>query len=81
MPTIIDFARRADVVVIATGMPPRVLQPAAEQVFQELTFRDIKPICLGFTDSGWPRHPSRISYATRFETFTWPRAKKTGGAA
>ena len=72
--TIMDLATKARVVVIATGMPPRVLRKDADGIFSAmLSFWGIKPICLGYAETGWPRHPSRLSYSTPFQPFTWPR--------
>lgn len=56
-------------VVLATGNPPPVMYHIATYVIQELRAHRIELWCLGKTKDGWPRHTSRIAYATKFERF------------
>lgn len=66
LPRILYLARQAGVVVLATGSPPDALVPHARAVFQGLKAAGIKPLCLGTTRDGYPKHTSRLGYATSF---------------
>lgn len=66
LPRILYLARQAGVVVLATGSPPDALVPHARAVFEGLKAAGIKPLCLGTTRDGYPKHTSRLGYATPF---------------
>lgn len=71
IPTILKWATDVSChrVVLATGVPPEVLAPLADQVLRMLREAKVAMWCLGRTKAGWPRHTSRIGYATPFERF------------
>jgi hypothetical protein len=62
-------AERAARIVISTGKPPDELTGAARTLFRTLKQDDRKMHCLGLTKDGWPKHSSRLAYATPFEEF------------
>ncbi len=72
LPAIIAWAKHplCARVVLATGVPPAVILSSAKFVLDHLSAKSIETWCLGRTKEGWPRHTSRIAYATRFERFT-----------
>jgi len=66
---ILYLARQAGVIVLATGSPPNALVPYARSLFRELKTIDARPLCLGITRDGWPKHSSRLAYATPFTEY------------
>lgn len=69
--TIMRFARDAARVVIATGKPPEPLRPLARAVFRSLASAGIRMECFGLTGDHWPKHSSRLGYATELVEFVW----------
>lgn len=59
----------ARVVIMATGHPPAPLAHLATHVLQQMRSDGRMMMCLGKTNDGWPRHPSRLGYGTKFEEF------------
>lgn len=66
--TIMGFAERAARIIIATGKPPGPLIPMANNVFRALRGR---MECFGHTRDHWPKHSSRLAYATPIVEFIW----------
>lgn len=64
----LDRIRGKGMIVVAWGAQPAWLQ----EPFAALTTR-LRAVgglsCLGRTQDGWPRHPSRLGYSTRLEAF------------
>jgi hypothetical protein len=69
---ILEYAERADILVLSTGKPPHGLRDAAEVLFAGLRPLGDKVQCFGVTKAGWPKHTSRLAYATRLGTFPFP---------
>jgi hypothetical protein len=69
LPTIRRLAAEASAIVMATGHPPAPLVPLAREVFDQMHRDGRQMLCLGTTAGGWPKHSSRLAYATRFEEF------------
>jgi hypothetical protein len=67
--TIRSLAAEAKVVVLTTGDPPEVLLPFAREVFAALKADGRQALCLGVTKAGWPKHSSRLGYATPFRPY------------
>lgn len=63
------FAKSCGTVIAATGNPHPRLQPLALDLFGMLLDDGVRLKCLGLTNEGWPRHSSRIAYATPFEDY------------
>lgn len=65
--------RKADLVVCAWGgsgrQHVRDFQVRVDQVMQVLRESLVKPMCLGTTKGGDPRHPLMLAYATKTEQF------------
>jgi hypothetical protein len=61
--------RHAAKFILATGAPPKPIESIARDAMRRV--RALRPDmeCLGVTRDGWPRHSSRLPYATRFEPF------------
>ena len=66
-----DIAEKASRIVVATGDVPDILKSHARAVFQGLKSRGHKMECFGLTASHWPKHSSRLSYATPLVEFVW----------
>lgn len=60
-------AGRASKVVLTCGKPPAVLEPFVREAFALLG--EVELLCLGTTKEGWPKHSSRLGYATPFTQF------------
>jgi hypothetical protein len=69
LPIIMGLAAGADVIIMATGHPPDRLIPHAREVFDHMQRAGHKMLCLGQTIGGWPKHTSRLGYATPFREF------------
>lgn len=65
----IEHARRASRIVVATGKPPGPLVPMANNLFRSL--RGLRVECFGLTRDHWPKHSSRLAYATPLVEFVW----------
>jgi hypothetical protein len=63
------FTADAKIVVAAWGMHGG-LQRRDAVVVDRLRERGVVLMCLGMTKEGFPRHPSRLAYATALEKFT-----------
>lgn len=68
-PVIRDLAAAAAIIVLSVGNPPEALEAPARELFRLLGEDRQGLLCLGTTRAGWPRHSSRIAYATPFEIF------------
>lgn len=66
LPRLRDLASRATVIILATGSPPERLIGPAKAMFRALKADGRKVKCLGTTQDGWPKHSSRLAYATPF---------------
>ena len=55
--------------VIACGDPPDALKPHARTLFRHLRADGRRMQCFGLTKSGWPKHSSRLAYATELMDF------------
>ncbi len=64
-----DLAAEADAIVLSTGRPPDVLLAPTRMLFQALKRDGRRVMCLGTTKDGWPKHSSRLGYATPFEEY------------
>jgi len=70
------FAGRPAPIVAAWGAIP--CDPdRARQVHDLLAAAGATVLCLGTTDKGHPRHPSRLPYTTKFEPYKIPKAAST----
>jgi hypothetical protein len=69
LPTIRRLAADAGAILLATGDPPDILRPYAMAMFRELRRDGRTAVCLGVTKGGWPKHTSRLAYATPFQAF------------
>lgn len=67
--TILNLAAEATCIVLTTGAPPDPLIAPARAIFAGLAGRGRVPLCLGRTRQGWPKHSSRLGYATPLEPF------------
>ena len=63
------MAIKASKIVVACGDLPDVLEPFAKSTFEALGVGRREVLCLGLTKRGWPRHSSRIGYATPLVEF------------
>jgi hypothetical protein len=70
LPLIRIVAASADTVVMATGNLWEEMRPAFDETLSILRAIGKDIFCLGRTGSGWPKHPSRISYGTAFEDYS-----------
>lgn len=68
--TILSFAGDAAKILVATGKPPAPLQAPARRLFAALRQHGLAMRCFGVTSEGWPRHTSRLAYATQEEAFS-----------
>jgi hypothetical protein len=68
---ILTFARLAKRIVIATGKPPDPLLGHARALFRSLKVNGAKMECFGLTKDHWPKHSSRLAYATPLVEFVW----------
>lgn len=62
---IAELAADAVAIVLTTGKPPAALAPFVPDVLAAIgstARRDV--LCLGVTRDGWPKHSSRLGYAT-----------------
>lgn len=62
-------ARDAGLIVLSTGQPPDSFAQAARDLFAMLTEAGFALKCFGTTKAGWPKHTSRIAYATPLVDF------------
>lgn len=69
LPMIRDLAGRAAVIVLATGKPPATLERHVCDLLEALKRDGRTAMCLGATKDGWPKHSSRLAYATPFVDF------------
>lgn len=69
LPLTRTLAAEAAVIVLAIGNPPEALTAAACEVLDALQADQRHAVCLGKTKDGWPKHSSRLGYATPFEDF------------
>lgn len=69
--TILGFAGRASRIIIATGKPPEPLLGHARTLFRVLKADGRKMECFGLTKDHWPKHSSRLAYATPIVEFVW----------
>lgn len=70
--TVAHFARRARFVVVAWGNVPAGLTGRDRAVVALLEQYGIRPLCLGTTKSGAPRHPVRLAGSTPLVVWTPP---------
>lgn len=63
-------------VVVAWGALPRHLRPYAEEALDALRQSGVRIMCLGLTEDGSPRHPSRVSPKTPLIPFPMTSAKE-----
>lgn len=66
---IVACAKAAKEVVVACGNPPDPIGWHAKATLDALKSSGVPLLCLGRTASGWPKHPSRLAYATKLETY------------
>lgn len=69
--TILKIAAEAQRIIIATGKPPDTLIPHARTVFRALRQAGHRMECFGMTATHWPKHSSRLAYATQLVEFVW----------
>jgi len=69
--TILNFARTASRIVIATGRPPDPLLGHARALFNALRANKRHMECFGLTKDHWPKHSSRLAYVTPIVEFIW----------
>lgn len=70
LPRILELAAAADTIIVATGAPPDALIGHARATFRALRAAGCKAKCLGVTRDGWPKHSSRLGYATPFVDYS-----------
>jgi hypothetical protein len=64
LPTIRSMAAGAAVIILAMGDPPDAIHGPARNVLRALKMDGRRARCLGVTRNGWPKHSSRLGYAT-----------------
>lgn len=69
--TILNFAKHAARIIIATGKPPDPLLGHARTLFRALRAAGHKMECFGLTKDHWPKHSSRLAYVTPIVEFVW----------
>lgn len=67
----IGLAEAAHRIVIATGKPPDPLIPMAKNLFRAMKAKKLMMECFGLTQDHWPKHSSRLAYATPIVEFIW----------
>ena len=71
MPTILDYAKRADKIILCYGVPHKSLQCFGKDTVDMLRLRGhgSKLFCMGRTLLGSPRHPLYLRSDTQLEPF------------
>lgn len=66
---ILECALRARRVIVATGDPPKPLIDVARNLLRGMTAAGFRMECFGLTKGGWPKHSSRLGYASKLALF------------
>lgn len=67
--TIMANCGHASRIILGMGKPPEPLEAETRKLFTFLKMRRFEPMCFGVTKEGWPKHTSRIAYATPLAPF------------
>lgn len=65
------YAATAARIIVATGKPPDQLLGHARTIFRALKSDGRRMECFGLTKDHWPKHSSRLAYATPLQEFRW----------
>jgi hypothetical protein len=68
-PMILNLAAKAAAVIVACGNLSDAEAPNALKILESLVNAGEPLWCLGLTNAGWPKHSSRLAYATEFERY------------